>query len=194
MRATLTVLSLLSISVWCRAQNAEQHPIDVALEQKHDGVWSPAESRTVFKAGDEIRFAFRATAPGFLYVLNVSPAGQYHWLYPAKDSGLDNRVAAGQRYLVPATAGSFVMPEKPGFETIYWVLSPKELRSVDMPARTRRLKPSTLLPRCSPEELQARGACTDKTAGLKPAGLSARDLSFENADRAIIYEFWVAHR
>lgn len=182
MRAIIAVLSLLVI----RAQNVEPPPINVALEQKHDGAWLPAESRTVFKPGDEIRFAFQATAPGFLYVLNVSPAGQYRWLYPTKDSGLDNRVVAGQRYLVPSTAGSFVMPDKPGFETIYWVLSPKELTSVDITARTRRLKRSTLLPRCSPEGLQARGGCMDKTAGLQPRELSSSDVS--------IYQFWVAHR
>jgi hypothetical protein len=214
-------VSLLTAAYWCCGQNPsrQEQKIDIGIEQKHADAWSAADPRTVFKPGDEIRFVFRSTVPGYLYVLNLSPAGEYRWIYPAKDAGLENRVQAGARYLVPSTEGSFVMPDKPGFETLYWVLSPEELKSLDG-VRTSGSTANTLLPRCSDDALKARGACVDRSAGAKPAGdkkglpapiagansLTARELSFEHGsestqirfagmnDRAIVYEFWVAHR
>ena len=130
-----------------------------------------------------------------------------------------NRVQPGEPYLMPATEGAFVIPPKPGFETLYWVLRPEELKSLD-DFRATGSKTNTLLPRCSGDELRARGACLDRSAEAKPAAgkkhlpapiaransLTARELSFEQDkgsteirffgmnDRANVYEFWLAHR
>lgn len=211
---------LLGIAVAALLRVSAENPsnsIELILEQSQQGKWAAADPRTVFHGGDELRFQFKSSTAGYLYVLDKAPSGEFRWLYPTPESGMKNLVEAGSVYVIPASAGSFVIPENPGFETLYWILSPEALPDFDL--SKMRKKPSTLLPRCG-SELTPRGGCLDKSAGprllergapltreLSPGNtLTARELKVDKApetshirfagmsNRALIYEYWIAHR
>jgi hypothetical protein len=193
--------------------------VEVSLELRKDGQWEPVDSTRVFDAGDEIRFRFRSSFPGYLYVLNRTSNGETAWLYPRPEEGHSSRVEPGPSYLVPGTRGSFAIGGAPGFDTTYWVVSasPIETRTPELAAPGSQ--PSTLVPRCRDQVLKSRGVCVDERAGPRPLGkaepvpkelgvarLAARDLTFraepaqtrisakDRAAGVIVYEFRIAHR
>jgi hypothetical protein len=196
------------------------HRVELVLERSGKDGWTPADPRTVFRPGEEVRFQFKSTYSGYLYVLDLTAKGDYMWLFPTAQTGMDNHIRPGVRYLIPATSGVLVIPDTPGIDTTYWVLSPVELTNLWLPLKEARRRPNTLLPRCRPAELKARGACLDDNAGPKPVAqpdslpaplagtnaLTARQLSvakdaesshiqFIGANgQTLIYEFWIAHR
>ncbi|MCC6588967.1 MAG: DUF4384 domain-containing protein [Bryobacterales bacterium] len=195
------------------AAEPPMHNVEVTLERFEANTWRAIDPRMVLKPKEEVRFQFRSTFDGYLYVLNRTPAGDYMWIYPSADAGTDNRVRPGQTYTIPATAGAFTIPDKPGFDVVYWVLSPTVLRDLTIPPAPGTK--STLIPRCNDSELRARGACGDRSAGARAAGpalpkplagLESRELKVDRkseashirftgaSDRALIYEFWIAHR
>lgn len=183
--------------------------VEVNIEQQSGEEWKPTDSRTVFKPGDEIRFRFQSSMAGYVYVVNRSPAGEYRRLFPTGETGRLNRIDANRRYTVPSSEGAFVIPPNPGFETIFWVLSPtpvmEDVIVRSLPGKTK----STLIPKCDPGPLSARGACIDSSAGAqsppKRSGLTSRDLRPDGSPDAaavrfvglqegtLIYEFWIAH-
>jgi hypothetical protein len=171
--------------------------VEVYIEQQDGEEWKQVDARTVFKPGDEIRFRFQSTMTGYVYVVNRSPAGEYR------------RIDANRRYTVPASDGSFIIPASPGFDTIFWVLSPAPMvENVIVGSLPGKAK-STLIPKCDPGPLSSRGVCVDSSAGSKGppkgSGLTSRDLSPDGTpeaatvrfvglqDRTLIYEFWIAH-
>jgi hypothetical protein len=223
MRIALSI-SGLALAALALAQNPpsteSDSSVEVRLELRKDGDWQPAESTAVFHANDEIRFRFRTSFPGYLYVLNRGSTGETDWLYPLPDQGQTSRVEPGPVYLIPGTRGSFVVSGTPGFDLTYWVVSPSPIdtRSPAMPAPASQ--PSTLIPRCREQVLKARGLCVDERAGPRPlskpdqvppelrggAQLAARDLKFRaeggqtrisakvSPTGVIVYEFRIAHR
>ena len=205
-------LALASAAVLAAAE-PPAHSVEVTLERFEANNWRAIDPRMVLKPKEEIRFQFKSTFDGYLYVLNRTPAGEYMWIYPTAEAGTDNRVRPGQTYTVPATAGAFTIPDRPGFEVVYWMLSPTILRDLTIPPAPGTK--STLVPRCNDSELRSRGACGDTSAGArapgstlpKPlAGLQARELKVDRkpdsshirftgeSGRSLIYEFWIAHR
>lgn len=213
----LTALSIVALAL---AAVTAETAVEVRLELRKDTVWQPVESTAVFNAGDEIRFRFRTSFPGYLYVLNRASNGETDWLYPLPDQGQTSRVEPGPSYLIPGTQGSFVVGGTPGFDLTYWVVSPSPIdaRGPAMPAPGSQ--PSTLVPRCREQVLKARGLCVDERAGprplstpaqlppelRRPAQLAARDLKFRaeggqtrisarvSPTGVIVYEFRIAHR
>lgn len=192
------------------------HSVAVTIERMENGNWQRSDPRTVFRPKDEVRFQFRSTFDGYLYVLNRTGSGQYMWIYPSPDAGTDNRVQPNHSYLIPSTDGAFSIPETPGFDVVYWILSPTELRDLNLPPADPAAK-STLVPRCRESELRARGSCLDDSAGARvsdslPKSLQAtsplrgRELKLDRTQdsshirfsgisgRTLIYEFWIAHR
>ncbi len=194
--------------------------IEVSLELRRADRWQAVDSKTVFHNNDEIRFRFHTSISGFLYVLDRTTGGETSWLFPRSGEGQMSRVEAGPEYLVPGTKGSFVVGGAPGFDVTYWVLSPVAIESratIPSPSGTQ---PSTLIPRCRTQELQARGFCTDERAGPRPAKraedapialppsqhLISRDLQFrsdagstyisapQSAGGIVVYEFHIAHQ
>jgi hypothetical protein len=191
--------------------------VQVVLEKRTDSNWNAVDPHTVLHGKDEIRFKFRSNRSGFLYVVNRDAQGQHTWLFPTPETGEHNLVEADKEYTIPATDGVFVLAEKPGYETTYWILSPEELRP------RRALEPdapvqNTMIPRCDDGPLIARGPCTDKKAGARRfsspgtpqwfetvAPLQSRDLKFKSNnqqssvslgkafDAPVIYEFRIAH-
>jgi hypothetical protein len=193
--------------------------INVALERKQRDEWRFVDPETVFHSGEEIRFRFRSSRGGFLYVLNRSSSGQSTWLFPRSHEGQNSRVEPGPDYLVPGTKGSFIVEGSPGFDVTYWILSPTpvDVRETSQPVPGSQ--PSTLEPRCRTETLKDRGLCVDDRAGpgpvresadaplsvLRSGSLVSRDLKFHSQDgttrissadpqnRTIVYEFRIAH-
>ena len=192
----------------------------MTVQRAHGDDWEIVDARTIFKPGEQIRFRFRASFPGYLYVLDETSSGTFVWLFPDQNSGLNNQVQPGEWSLIPATQGAFGIPPSAGFETIYWIVSPEPLRNLNLNAAPRTMHQTTMVPRCEEGVLKARGACLDRNAGPKPVGdtarlqqmmgtgapLRSRDISFDHGSKssivkvknlagdALVYEFWIAHQ
>ena len=132
----------------------------------------------VLAQNDRVRFRFRTNFEGYLYVLNHSTSGKYEQLFPREETGVNNRIAAGQDYNVPATEALFRIAGPPGSEIVYWLVSPVALGDGGSapyvplpppPPQDKRL-PQNLTPRCDDEIFRARGDCVDSSAG--PQGIS----------------------
>jgi hypothetical protein len=196
-----------------------EYVFQIGLEQRRGGQWRPVDAQTVFHKDDEIRFRFRTSRSGYLYVLNLSSDGESTWLFPRPERGERSRVEPGPPYLIPGTKGLFVVGGKPGFDITYWIQSPVPIDTREIEEPARGSQPSTLEPRCREEVLRARGLCEDDRAGPRPltspehspvllprnTTLVARDLKFRAEEGAtnisapdtegavIIYEFRIAH-
>lgn len=201
-----------------RAEGGEKS-IEVTLEVKRGDAWQAIDPHAVLHAKDEIRFQFRSSSGGYLYVLNMSSSGKAEWLYPRPEQRQSNRIEAGSRYAIPGLDGSFSIAGDAGYDITYWVVSPTAL-DVREPAPPAEVRPNTLRPRCGETLLKARGLCLDERAGPGPvpdlkkvplpidgnsAGLVSRDLSFHSQQDAtriaspdsspgvIVYQFLIAH-
>ena len=200
------------------AEGAE-NVFQVGLEQKREGHWRRVGSQTVFHEGDEVRFHFKTSLSGYLYVLNLSSDGQSAWLFPHAERGERSRVEPGSEYLVPGSKGEFVVAGKPGFDITYWIESPVPIDLSEVEGPAPGSQPNALVPRCRKEVLQARGLCEDERAGPQPltspehspvhlpdnTTLVARDLKFHTEAGStsisapktdggvIVYEFRIAH-
>jgi len=199
--------------------DAAKLAIEVTLELKQSNEWHWADPSTVFHKNDEIRFRFRTSRVGHLYVLNRSSDGQSAWLFPRPAEGYASRVEPGPDYLVPGTKGSFIVGGSPGFDVTYWILSsaPIDTREAGQPAFGSQ--PSTIEPRCRAEILKARGLCMDDRAGPGPirqldeaplkflhsSPLISRELTFQTQEGStrissadaqngmVVYEFRISH-
>jgi hypothetical protein len=207
-----------------RTMTEGAHRMEITLERLDAGAWHSIDPALVLAQGDRVRFRFRTNFEGFLYVMNQSTSGKYEQLFPRDETGQDNKVAANKEYQVPSTSTAFRIAGPPGFETVYWLVTPARL--TDAPPRLGKLpsessvKPPTLIPRCDDTVLRARGDCIDHAAGLKlvprgadlPQNLASqadsaqRDLMFlQQKDTVaiastapltgpVIYQFRLAHK
>jgi hypothetical protein len=151
----------------CRGAGAE--PFTVFIDLSTDQGWQSVDAATVFSGGQEIRFRVRSATPGYLYLLDETPLGEQNWIYPEPD-GLVRRMQPGREQIVPPD-GSYRVATQPGYDILYWVVSPVRLSAVpQLPVRPPRRSTSKLLPRCKESILRARGLCVDNdAAGAKPA-------------------------
>ena len=87
---------------------------------------------------------------------------------------------------MPATEnGWFEVTGPPGYEKLYFLLSPAALSMGQIQSRTngslpQGTAPSTMRPRCNDEIFKSRGDCVDSTAGPKavaPGETLPRDLT-----------------
>jgi Domain of unknown function (DUF4384) len=199
------------------APASQRTRLQLAVQCSKQDQWRTVDAQSVFKQGDRIRFRFRTSLPGYLYILNHSSGGQVSWLYPPPGNS-SNRVEAGREIIIPASDGSYAIGGPPGFDTLYWILRSTRFEVPDLNAGQLDA-PSTLISRCREEERQEI-ACLDKNAGPKPLenpnkletalgigdSLVARDLTFESKPQAteigtdsdgvssgIIYQVRIAH-
>jgi hypothetical protein len=203
--------------------SAQSQSVEISLERNRGSVWKSIDPGLVLDQGDLLRFRFRTSFNGYLYVINAGTSGTQTLLFPGDATGRGNRVQAGKDYFVPSTAdASFRVAGPPGQDVVYWLVSPVPLES--NPAATldrSEPRPSgKLIPRCDDAVYRARGLCIDSSAGPRnvgeeetlPDGISAvpkmtrRELVIvQNKDTArvsspagvtgpVIYEFRVAHR
>ncbi|MGQ9917887.1 MAG: DUF4384 domain-containing protein [Bryobacteraceae bacterium] len=179
--------------------------IEIIVERNDRGEARRVDPGQVFLIGDLVRFSFRASFNGYLYVMNHASSGSFVLLFPKEETGTMNRIEAGREYLVPMTEnGWFRLEGPPGYEVVYWLVSPVRLsdgRSAltvpRLPAPAPHLNPS-ITPRCDDTIFRARGECIDHAAGLKPltkgaalpenlAGYSAaaaRELTFLKSNKS----------
>ena len=196
----------------------------IRLEQKKDTKKSIVLPGHVFDVGDVVRFRLTSGADGYLYVINQGSSGIYTTLFPAAGAHSDNRMQKASDYLVPATEdGWFAIDGPPGFDTVYFLLSPTPLNISDGEGKNQNSPaalPDNLKPRCNDAIFQARGECIDNTAGPAPlargvplpsqistmAPKVSRDIVFTSGDEEnsvkasasntvpVVYTFRLAHR
>lgn len=188
-------------------RRASAQRMEIGVERKSESGWSVVDSKTVFDQGDRIRFRFRSTFNGYLYVMNYGTSGEHTVLFPRQDTGQENRVAAGAVYVIPATDGVFRISGPPGHDVVSWLVSPVRLGRPEAEALVSPPRAATLLPRCDDTILRARGECIDHRAGPS-AGKDqrSRDLLFLEKEKRtvvaapaplegpVVYEFRIAHR
>lgn len=164
------------ISLPAQKSSLEQgsYRIEIVLEQLLEENWTAIDPGLVLPSGAFIRFRVRANFDGFLYAVNLGTNGSYSLLFPREESGLHNRVEADREYLIPALEGGFRIVGPPGYEIVYWLISPVELRSESdtasvpspLPTPPAVKKPlGRLIPRCDDKMFRARGECIDVSAG-----------------------------
>ncbi len=155
----------------------------ITVERQVKGGVQVTSPQHVFHAGDLVRFRFKSSFDGYLYVMDQSSSGKYVVLFPAKDAPEANRIARDREYIIPATSDAwFRVDNPPGYETIYVVISPGRLEKAagsDHPqnpvqplpaAPPPPSAPAELLPRCDDAVFRARGECIDVQAGPRPVG------------------------
>ena len=193
--------------------------IEVVVEKQKGDDWERVNPQTVFHAGEDIRFRYRATQGGYLYVLNSSSDKKTSWIFPRANSAERSRVEPGVEYIIPTGRGAFEVAGSPGFDVTYWILSPTPIDSTQSFVPTSGNPVSTLQPRCRSEVLKSRGLCVDERAGPHSVDdpvnlpvhppendkLHSRDLKFKSQEGTtqisgvthqsdvIVYEFTIAH-
>jgi hypothetical protein len=197
--------------------------VDISLEQKIDDTARAVSADHVFAAGDTVRFRLHSRVTGYLYVSNQSTSGRYETLFPTAQTGTDNRIKAGQDYFVPGSAdGWFRVEDPPGFEVLYFLISPAPLAPAGTATGAAQLPGPVqgLMPRCNDAIFKARGECVDANAGPAPAppdaklpaelsgqaGSASRDIIFSKQKSGtdvathgpltgpVIYTFHLAHK
>src|ERR1035437_7964036 len=101
--------------------------IQIVIEKQTGEKWERIDAQTVFHSGDAVRFRFRASQGGYLYVLNRSSDKTTSWLFPRAGSGERSQVDQHVEYLIPTGQGSFDVGGSPGFDVTYWILSPNPI-------------------------------------------------------------------
>ena len=182
--------------------------LEVALERRIGGEWLSTDPGLVLQKNDEVRFRISGNFDGYLYVMNLNTSGDYILLFPREDTGKANKIEMDKQYLVPATEGWFRITGPPGYEIVYWLVSPVELENDVLDSKPSLLppppsrpdgSPTNLLPRCDDSIFKARGDCIDTAAGpnsvgateILPENLSripgtARDLTFSRIENSTV--------
>ncbi len=189
----------------CQSQSVSQgpHRMEITVERRIGNAWRAVDPGFIFMKGDHVRFRYKTNFSGYLYVMNQGTGGAYTKLFPREDTGMANRIEAGKEYMVPTTDGMFRVEGPPGYDVIYWVVTPVD---IGMQSAYKPLPPpptdlpkmrASLTPRCDDTILRARGECVDSGAGpqavddksklpenIKPsAGDDSQDLVFMKKQR-----------
>jgi hypothetical protein len=163
MLRTLLLASLVPLALAAQSQSVE-----IVLERSEAGAWKKIDPGLVLAQGDLVRFRFRTTFDGYLYVINSGTSGAQSLLFPGDATGRNNRVLAGTEYFVPSTAASFKVAGPAGHDVVYWLVSPVPLDGNPAAAlkNPQTARPAgKLIPRCDQSIFRARGLCIDSTAG-----------------------------
>jgi Domain of unknown function (DUF4384) len=160
--------------------------MEIVLEKKTGDVVQAMAAGHVFQTGDILRFRLRPAFDGFLYVTDLGTSGKSSLLFPKQETGSDNRIEHAREYVVPATPdGWFEVSGPPGYETLYFVMSPVALAGGTVPSAAPNAAPNpnqgipqgtpppTMHPRCNDEIFKSRGDCVDPNAGPKRVDPSA---------------------
>jgi hypothetical protein len=201
------------------APAAQRNKLQLSVECWSRGAWRTVDAQTIFRQRDRIRFRFRASISGYLYILNHSSGGSVSWLFP-EPGGSSNRVDSGREILIPAANGSYAIGGPAGFDTLYWIVRSSPFEQVPSVDEKQLDVPSTLISRCPEEDRGKELACIDENAGPRPirdpqklqaalgiaSSLVARDLTFQTTPQVteigtdsdgsssgIIYQLTIAH-
>jgi hypothetical protein len=194
---------------WVSAQDPADQ-IEIAMERSENRQWKALDSHTVVDNGDTVRFRLRTSFSGYLYVFYRGSGGESAWLYPPSGTS-SNWIEKSTVYWIPSASASYRVLGKPGFDVIYWLISPKPLPDREqLPAREDRVE-RTMIPRCP--EIEDRTPCVDSRAGVVRAdlpeshlsGLRPREIRINTQGETtriaagdqpgvFVYEFRLAHR
>jgi hypothetical protein len=203
------------------AADEQRSRMEITLERKEGKLWKAVDPTLVLASGDVVRFRFKANFNGYLYVTNYGTSGESTLLFPREETGRNNAIRSGQDYLIPATESVLRIAGPPGYESVYWLVSPVRLsNALDLtPSRPSNYRPPVLRPRCDDTTMRARGLCMDTQAGPRavqesdelPGELTpmrsatSRDITIVqqrnqsvvspsgNAKGPVLYEFRLAH-
>src|SRR5690349_8243499 len=99
---------------------AQSQSVEIVLERNESSAWKAIDPGLVLGQGDLVRFRFRTTFDGYLYVINSGTSGSQSLLFPADSTGRNNRVQAGKPYFVPSTDNaSFQVAGPAGHDAVY---------------------------------------------------------------------------
>ncbi len=159
-----------------RSGDGAAQRLEITLERLEGSNWRAVAPGLVLDSGDRIRFRFRASFSGYLYVMNQGTSGSYTLLFPREETGRENNIRAGTEYFIPATETYFRVAGPPGHDIVYWMVTPAALGDsrpayVPPPPPSKPARaPSTLVPRCDDTIFRARGECIDASAGPRQLG------------------------
>lgn len=100
----------------------------VRIELDRDGRARFVSTRTVFHAGDKVRFHFAMNFPGYVVVINQGSSGTRSLLFPYK--GVSNHIGRTADYTVPQGEGWFEFDDTPGTEQLTFIMSKREIEEV----------------------------------------------------------------
>jgi hypothetical protein len=102
----------------------------VLILKSESGNFVPVDPARLFKPGDEIRIAFESNFDGYVYVINVSPAGAKRVIFPGTQaSNSSNVIRARQRVELPST--SFIFDKETGTEILQVIMSREPIAVLD---------------------------------------------------------------
>lgn len=168
------ILFLLPNALFIDFLQAQTPRVELIVERQTKQNVEVTSPQHVFHLGDLVRFRFKSTFDGYLYVMDKSTSGKYILLYPTTEGQDKNYVEHDKEYLIPMAKGEwFRVDNPPGYETIYFMISPARLTknttaTQPMPAEPPPPDaPAELFPRCDDSIFQARGECVDVSAGAR---------------------------
>ena len=169
-----------------RAQPGEQKiatgaHLDVVLERLESGRWHDVPPQTVLNHGDAIRFRLSPSFAGYLYVYNKGSDGSNEMLFPLANSTAINKMEPGASYHVPSgSAQTYTVEGKPGFDVVYFLVSPSAIGERKFPAAYDEFQVRTMVPRC--KEDQPINACLDPRAGAHSITMAAPEAGQKPAE------------
>lgn len=187
--ASTTILLLIcSAAALGQTQAKLNRRYDLILEKKDGNTVRTMDPAHIFDEGDLIRFRLRPGVNGYLYVLNHGSSGKYEQLFPRPGESESREVRTGRDYLIPdSESGWFRVQGPPGYETVYFLISPLDLGKTFFPHTSSEEPPQqtapkqdahtetpdekafeSATPRCDDDLFRTRGVCLDTKAGLKP--------------------------
>jgi len=150
--------------------------LDVVLEKLDHGTWKDVSPLTVLQQGEQIRFRLSPSFPGYLYAYNRGSDGTTEMLFPLASSTASNKMDPGASYHVPSgSAQSYTVEGKPGFDVVYFMVSPVSLGERKFPTSYDDFQVRTMVPRC--KEDQPVNSCLDPRAGAHSVTMSAPGLT-----------------
>lgn len=97
------------------------------IELHHNGRQTRANNKTVFHAGDKIRFHVKPNVDGYAYiVLRSGSQGEEAVLFPDAERKESNQIKRGQEIILPQD-GLFAFDQNPGTEKLRLVISRKPI-------------------------------------------------------------------
>ena len=106
----------------------------ILVLKSEGGNFVPVDPTRIFKPGDEIRVAFESNFDGYVYVINVSPAGKKRVIFPGtRLANSSNLIQARQPIVLPST--SFVFDKETGTEILQVVMSREPIAVFDAAVR-----------------------------------------------------------
>src|SRR5688500_1395104 len=113
MRQLVAMAATLGFAALCGSaqsrvsrQGALRREVTLERYEHRDGM--VVDPGLILDKNDLVRFRFRASFSGYLYVTNQSTSARTTLLFPREDTGSDHRIIANREYLIPSTAeGAF---------------------------------------------------------------------------------------